>query len=151
MTAALGRGPETKGLSEHLSILTLTADLWGLCRDLFCMHSTVRGKQTDSYPVFGNWVGSTIWQPVLLLNSSLDNGPCILLYPGFSNADSFHGHFPRDGHRQQKMASVILYKYTVFKHSLTVRQEAPFPASIPPLCSTSTVANSPVFDCVPLL
>lgn len=59
-----------QGLSGHSSILTLTTDLSrGLRGDLFCMHSIVRSKQTGSYPVFGNWVGSTIWQPVLLLNS----------------------------------------------------------------------------------
>lgn len=35
LTAALGRGPETKGLSGHLSILTLTADLSGDCAETF--------------------------------------------------------------------------------------------------------------------
>lgn len=72
-------------LSGYFSILTLTTDLTtGLHGDLFCMHSIVRSKQTALYPVFGNWVGSAVWQRVLLLNSFLDNGPCILLYPGFS-------------------------------------------------------------------
>lgn len=50
-----------QGLSGHWSILTLTADLLrGLHGDLFCVHSIVRSKQMGSYPVFGNWVGSSL-------------------------------------------------------------------------------------------
>lgn len=71
----------------------------------------------------------------------------------FQMRTAFMGTFLGMATDNSKRLSVILYKYTVFKHSLTVRQEAPSLASIPPLYLTSTVADSPDLDCVsvPLL
>lgn len=58
-----------RGLSGHLSILTLTTDLSrGLRGDLFCVHSIVRSKQMGRILCLVTGWGA-LWQPVLLLNS----------------------------------------------------------------------------------
>lgn len=63
LTGAGGRGTKLQVLSGYFSILTLATDLsTETSKDLFCVHSIVRSKQKDWYPVFSNWVGNTVWQ-----------------------------------------------------------------------------------------
>lgn len=86
-----------QGLSGHSSLLTLPADLWrGLRRDLFCVRSIVRSKQMGSYPVLGNWVGSSLATSVAFKFFLWTMGLVYFYILAFQTWTAFMS-FPRDG------------------------------------------------------